>query len=648
LALAALSGLVGLGLAACGEPRATSGTAPAVGAGTSSPASGAAGSIGQPADPLAFTPAERGGQVIIGLDQEPDSLYRWGSDMLAASHVQNALYDGPIEQMNYDYQPVILDRLPTLENGGATIEPVTVQPGEAYVDPETLRLTTASRPKDAPDLPRLTVTFTLVSDLAWEDGTALTAEDSVFAQALACDPSTPASKDLCERTASYAAVDTRTVRWQGVPGYTDRAYSTRFYPPLPRHQPGQGGTPMAEMPADAILADPVFTRRPLAYGPFKLSEWVEGERIVLRRNERYWRAGEGLPFLDLVEYRFFPEPDALLEALIAGEIDVALGLGSEQAEALAAAEKGGQVRSHALEGAAWEHLDFNLDPLDAPGRVPLGACRELRQAIAYGTDREEMAESLREDRDAVLPTFLPREHWAFPPEGLLREYDYDPEQAGELLDGLGFVDHDTNPNTPRRAAKAITCTILTEAGGTTKAQVIPEGTELVLTLNTTAGSALREQSALLFQANMQRIGVGVNLAYAPAGELLAKGPDGVLASRRFDLGQLASPVGTAPPVTQFRCSELPGPANAWSGRNHSAWCNPAFDKASWQADTSLERAEALPLYHEAQRLFAEGLPALPLFARTRLSGTQADLVNFSPNPSIASETWNIEAWAYDH
>jgi peptide/nickel transport system substrate-binding protein len=65
---------------------------------------------------MAFEPAAKGGELVIGQGQEPDTLYLHGGSMLAASHIQNSLYDGPIEGLSYDYQPVILEKLPKIED----------------------------------------------------------------------------------------------------------------------------------------------------------------------------------------------------------------------------------------------------------------------------------------------------------------------------------------------------------------------------------------------------------------------------------------------------------------------------------------------------------------------------------------------------
>ena len=46
--------------------------------------------------------------LVVCQGQEPDTLYWYGGSMLAARHIQHAIYDGPIDNRTYSYQPVIL------------------------------------------------------------------------------------------------------------------------------------------------------------------------------------------------------------------------------------------------------------------------------------------------------------------------------------------------------------------------------------------------------------------------------------------------------------------------------------------------------------------------------------------------------------
>src|SRR5690606_37112330 len=49
-----------------------------------------------------------------------------------------------------------------------------------------------------------------------------------------------------------------------------------------------------------------FGLHPVGTGPFKFSEWIQGDKLVLSRNENYWRSdssGSSLPYLDGMELK---------------------------------------------------------------------------------------------------------------------------------------------------------------------------------------------------------------------------------------------------------------------------------------------------------------------------------------------------------
>ncbi len=166
-----------------------------------------------------------------------------------------------------------------------------------------------------------------------------------------------------------------------------------------------------------------------------------------------------------------------------------------------------------------------------------------------------MVDEIQKGKTHVQNTFVPQEHWAYPPEDMLITYDFDPDKAMQMLEDLGFTDADGDGY--REASEDITCTVTTDLEGTTKDQLIPAGTPLELTLNTTAGNQMRQETTLLFQQNMKDIGVKVNLEYLAANVFFGDGPDGPLFGRRFDLGQFAWLTGVQPPVGLYYCTRDP-------------------------------------------------------------------------------------------
>ena len=66
-------------------------------------------------------------------------------------------------------------------------------------------------------------------------------------------------------------------------------------------------------------------------GPFKLVEWVRGQRTVMERNENYWGRK---PHVDRMVYRPIIEPAARVAALKAGEVHIAWDIPVDQVEPL--------------------------------------------------------------------------------------------------------------------------------------------------------------------------------------------------------------------------------------------------------------------------------------------------------------------------
>ncbi|MBK8905058.1 MAG: peptide ABC transporter substrate-binding protein [Anaerolineaceae bacterium] len=572
--------------------------------------------------------------LIVCMAQEPDTMYPYGGSMLAASAVQHAIFENNITTLSYSYQAQGIEKIPSLADGDAVLNVVEVQPGDMIRDAtdtvvawgEGVTVVNSDGEEVTFDgnpvmLDQLVVDFTMKAR-TWSDGTPVTAEDSVYSFGLNAEPDTPIGKYVVERTASYEATGDLSVRWTGMPGFRDATYYTNFWAPMPQHV--WGGFSAAE-----LLEAEESSRLPVGDGPFAIQEWVAGDSIRLTPNEFYYQ--EGLPYLDSVTYKFIPDTNQLIAQLLSGACDIGTqdGMDAGQAPFLIEAENNGLLTPYFQTGTVYEHIDFGIDSAgdygDGVGRPDWFEDVRVRQAMTMCTDRQGMVDNILFGRSEVIHTYVPSVHPLYP-EGLT-EWPYDVEAANALLDEAGYVDGDgdgirEDPTT---------------------------GVPFHVTLGTTTGNEMRQQLTQIFKENQLECGIDVELYYLPSSEWFADGPDGVLFGRRYDLGEFAWLTGVEPSCTLYLGSQVPGPPeeadlypSGWGGQNNAGWRNEEFDAACQRALGALPGTEDYEQGHkDAQVVFSEQVPVIPLFLRLKVAAARPNVLNFGVDPTQNSEMYNI-------
>lgn len=597
---------------------------------------------------VAATAAPRTLNICLG--QEPNTLYPLGRLNAAARSVLSAIYDSPAERLNYTYTPIILEKIPTLKDGDVKIERLTVNRGTEIVDAEGLVrplapgvrfLPAGCRTPDcattwdgkAPvSMEYLRVTFKLAKDVYWSDGAPVTAADSLFAYNLALAQKDAFHAYLLDRTASYKALDDQTVEWTGKPGFIDPSYVENFWLPLPEHA-------WKDFKPSELPSLDVVSRTPLGYGPYVVQDWQPGKSITLRKNPSYFRAREGLPRFDILTFRFFNDVNSAISALIAGECDLldpTLPL-EGQVGLLRSLEAQGKVRLWLAQTPIIEWLGLGLRPASYDdGYTPpqydrpdfFGDVR-FRQALALCLDREKVVKEVLFETTQVADTLLPPNHPLHISE--IATYPYDPQAAAQLLESIGWRDHDQNPATPRRAFGVAN---------------VPDGTELILRYDTTQ-ALQRRQAAEILAASLQTCGIGLEVNFHPAEEFYAEGPQGLLFGRKFDLAQYATGGTLEATCRNFMSDQVPNAQNHWIGANVEGFQSGEYDALCRQALQSLPEEQTYQqAYRQLQQLFATQLPAIPLYARPRLAASRPDLCNLKLDPTTDSPLWNLEEVEY--
>lgn len=170
----------------------------------------------------------------------------------------------------------------------------------------------------------------------------------------------------------------------------------------------------------AAAADGSLSQKPVGSGPYVLTEWSKGNRIVLTKNPNYWNP-KAVGNVDRATYRFVAEPGTRLSGLHAGDFDFITNLLPEDTKRVA--------KAVTLKGTDLPFVSLNaLKGLTADVRV--------RQALNYAVDKEALANDLYGGYASVSHGQLLAPGW-FGYDASIKPYPYDPKRATELLKAAG-------------------------------------------------------------------------------------------------------------------------------------------------------------------------------------------------------------------
>lgn len=559
--------------------------------------------------------AQASKSITVGMSQEPPTLGYSLGNAYVVSVVKHAIGSQPSltrrDDLN-DWVPWLAESVPTLENGGAR-----------YVGEGADK--------------RLQVTFNMRKDVKWSDGKPVTSGDVRFGLDLIMNPDYPVpGRDTQQKIASLDTPDDYTVIANflseaeakdaaangraGLPAkaYADFAnqsgpvldpgYYKDYLPAFPRHvlQPLIDKVGVIELPKQDIM------RKPLGIGPFKVKEWLEGQYIVLEAVPSFFL---GAPRTGQVIVKIVSDTNAVLAQLATGELDVVTedALSEFSAPELDKMVSQRLIRAHYTPGATWEHIDLNLDNEHL-------ANLNVRKAIAHATNRQQLVDKVLNGKTKVIHSWAPEWRWDFNPD--IPKYDFNPEKAKALLKEAGYA-----PGADGILAKG--------------------GKRLSLKYATTAGNQARLLVTQLVQADLKAVGIEITLEYVPASEYFASGDNpGPLWGRTYEMGEYAWVGGDDPLGAKnlYSTNGIPSKSNSYVGQNFPGWSNARNDEVLAESENTLDNPRRVELYAEQQKIWAEAVPVVTLYARANVTASRRSLQNFRPTPTNTPPTWNCYDW----
>ena len=275
----------------------------------------------------------------------------------------------------------------------------------------------------------------------------------------------------------------------------------------------------------------------------------------------------------------------------------------------------------------WEVLDFNLDN-------PHLSDLRVRQAIAYGIDRQAIIDLVLGGHGQLMRSYLPGWQPLYAGDSLLPDYSYDPVKGLALLGEAGYNLNKFPIEHPARGP-------------------------LILRLaSMDVASYPRQPAAALIQEQLARIGIKVDVTFYSWGDFEGNDCTAVRNGRKFDLGMAGNVLWPSLfPVDfleqTYASSAIPSPANACGqGKyNWSGWSNAQADAILAQLKDgrlALEQpGKYRALWAEHQRLWSSELPSLPLFNWERPVTYVTNLKGVVPSPfafGAVEDTWNVFDW----
>lgn len=438
------------------------------------------------------------------------------------------------------------------------------------------------------------ITFRLRQGVRWHDGAPFTAADVVFTVGVLqsdafAESGQPASTYLSQlwRNVSVEQIDPYTVRFRlQQPLASFLAENTIGI--LPSHL--WNDVPIADLSQSLLNLQPVGT------GPWRLASLSAlGARLEPNPYNM-----DTTPYLEAIEFRFFPDYASAFAAFQAGEVDGVSRL-LPQDLAVAQASKNMQVLTVPLAGATYVYL--NLDNPEAP----FLADSQVRQALMLALDRSKLIDRALNGQGIPADGPLMPGTWAYAPGQPLAS---DPARAAELLSAAGWTDIDRDG--------------VRENGDVDLAFELLGDNEVLL-------QELAEQWRQVGVLATPRL---VNLA-SLAGDFLSP--------RTFQAA-----------VTHWQLSGDPDPYPLWhstqidSGQNYTGWSNEEADLLLEQGRSTNDPGRRMQLYSEFQRIFAAELPVLPLYfdvyafgVSDRVKDVEVDRLNWPWERFRSAHTWYV-------
>ena len=360
-------------------------------------------------------------------------------------------------------------------------------------------------------------------------------------------------------------------------------------------------------------------------GPFRVKEYLPGERIVLERNPYYWEtdaAKHRLPYLDEIIFLIVPTQDAEVIRFQAGDLDIIDNISSENYGVLTRDQQRKGYHLYDL-GPSFEYdfLFFNLNDLrgkqlpEITRRQEWFLRDEFRLAVSAAIDREAISRLVYQGRATPL--------W------------------GHVTPGNRLWINDAIPHPPRSVERATA--LLRSAGFSRQSDgtlVDTHGAPVEFSILTNPSNAQRTQMATIIQNDLTQLGMRVHLVPLEFRSVMAR----VFDSLDYDASVLGLVSGDADPNPEINVWTSGGGTHLWAlteTKPATAW-QAELDRLMQMQTAILDRKKRKEAYDRVQAILAEHSPVICLVSPNSLAGAKNTVGGIKPAVMRRHLLWNAE------
>ena len=468
----------------------------------------------------------------------------------------------------------------------------------------------------------LIYTLNLRKGVQFSDGTPFTAADVLFSFRAAYDhrvkSAVRGSMQIDGKPLEVSAPDASTVAIAFPQRFAPGLRVLENLPILPRHK--------LQASLDAgTFAEQWSPSKPLGdiagLGPFMLVEHVSGQRLAFVRNPHYFGRDEGgqqLPYLDRLTLAIVADQNTEALRLEAGETDL-MANGEIRPQDYAVFKRAAdQGRMRLLDvgvGLDPDFLSFNLrSKKHQDVRWKWLGSRELRQAIAWGVDRQAIADTVYlGEAVPISGAITPGNKTWYSPD--LPAFKHDPARARELLTARGLRDADGDGMLDDKSGKPVRFSIMTQGGHN------------------------RERVVSVIQEQLRALGIAVDVVPLDQRGLFQRWSAGEYDAMYFGLQASSTDPWLSPEYWlsagsfHFWNPAQPSPGTEWEAR---------IDALMHSGAIAQDLAKRREVFAEVQRILLEELPAIYFIAPRLTLATSSRVLNPTPAPQHPQLLWRAD------